>query len=512
MYRSAIANIFGADIAVNGRFEPQTRAGGLLSIGAGSATISADGMELYDTLARGIAEQVVAPQRRRTLFRCEPHNPSQHDDPCARSFLAATGRLLFRRALAQEELAAYVRVAGEVADKTRDFYAGVAAVLSEMLISPDFLYLRRTVIPDPAHPGQARLDSYSTAILLSSYLWDTPPDDTLLTAAEKGDLLTNEGLRQQVDRMLAPPEIEGGVRAFFADMLGFDEYDTLSKDTTFFPEFTPKVIEQSREQTLRTIVDHVVYQKRDYRDLFTTTKTFLTRDLAAIYGVPVADKGDNGQPDRWVPYTYPAGDPRAGILSEISFVALHSPAGRTSPTLRGKALREYVLCQQVPPPPGNVDFKFITDTKNPVLKTTRDRLTAHRSAPMCAGCHKLTDPIGLALENFDGAGAYRETENGAKIDASGQMNGVYFVGPEGLAKAVHDDPAATSCVAQRSFAYAVGRAPASRDVVWQQIEQQFKDSGYNVLALMRAIALSPSTYTVPASALDLKTAQAGRKE
>ena len=513
MYRAAIANVFGADIVINGRFEPQMREAGLLSVGAGSAMISTDGIELYDTLARGIAQQVVAPERRRTLFRCEPQNIKGRDDTCARAFLAATGPLLFRHPLSADELGAYVRIAGETAERKTDFYAGISAVIAEMLISPDFLYLRKTVIPDPEHPGQYRLDSYSSAALLSAYLWAAPPDETLIRAAQNGDLLTSAGLRRQVDRlMLDPQNVEGGVRAFFADMLGFDEYDTLSKDTQFFPEFTPKIVEQSREQTLLTIVDHVVYQKQDYRDLFTTQKTFLTRGLAAIYGVPIADRGDNGQPDHWVPYTYQPGDPRAGILSQISFAALHSPAGRTSPTQRGKALREYLLCQQVPPPPGNVDFKFVTDTKNPALKTTRDRITAHRSEPMCAGCHKLTDPIGLALENFDGAGSFRETENGVKIDTSGQINGVSFVGPAGLAAVVHNDPAATSCVATRSFAFAVGRSPSPQDGAWLKITQQFKASGYSVLALMRAIALSPNTYAVPAPGPNVATAQIAFKE
>jgi hypothetical protein len=171
-----------------------------------------------------------------------------------------------------------------------------------------------------------------------------------------------------------------------------------------------------------------------------------------------------------------------------------------------------LLCQQVPPPPGNVDFKFVTDTKNPALKTTRDRITAHRSEPMCAGCHKLTDPIGLALENFDGAGLFRETENGVKIDTSGQINGVSFVGPAGLAAVIHNDPAATSCVATRSFAFAVGRSPSLQDGAWLKIAQQFKASGYSVLALMRAIALSPSTYAVPAPSPNVATARIALKE
>ena len=143
----------------------------------------------------------------------------------------------------------------------------------------------------------------------------------------------------------------------------------------------------------------------------------------------------------WQPYEFPPNDPRAGILSQVSFVALHSPPGRSSPTLRGKALREIMLCQRVPAPPGNVEFKIVQDTNNPEYKTARARLDVHRTNPVCAGCHKLIDPMGLALENFDGDGAYRTSENGAKIDASGALDGVTFTDAVGLGKAMHDNPA-----------------------------------------------------------------------
>ncbi len=144
-------------------------------------------------------------------------------------------------------------------------------------------------------------------------------------------------------------------------MLGYSDFDTVAKDPSFFPRYTLPVKDESQEQTLRTIVDHLVTRHGDYRDLFTTPHTFLTRALAVLYEVPLVDPSDNGQPQRWIPYTYPPGDPRAGLLSEASFTALFSPSGRTSPTGRGKALREYVLCERVPPPPGNVSFKFVEE-------------------------------------------------------------------------------------------------------------------------------------------------------
>jgi hypothetical protein len=498
-YEQSVADIFGTSINVTGRFEPEVRDEGLMALGDRKASITDTGLERYDDLARAIAAQVVNEKHRSALISCRPRDPKAADDACTRVFVTTVGRLVYRRALKDSEIDRKVRAAAQAANTLHDFYAGISATVADMLISPNFLFRQRNIEPDPAQPGSYRLDGYAKASTLAAFLWNTAPDDLLLKAAESGDIHTKAGLKKQVDRMVsAPSSIEGGVRAFFSDMLGFSDFETLSKDPNFFPRYTLKVRDQSEEQTLRTIVDHVVKRQGDYRDLYTTPNTFLTRSLAALYDVPLIELVDNGQPERWIPYTYPAGDPRAGILAQASFVALHSPAGRTSPTARGKALRENILCQPVPPPPGNVDFKFVQDTSNPVYKTTRDRLTAHRSEAMCAGCHKITDPIGLALENFDSSGAFRTEENGVVIDTTGDLSGVKFTGPVGLAKAIHDDPALTSCVAKRVFAYGAGRSPAADDPQFLRIERKFAESRYNVLELMREVAMSDALYAVPA--------------
>jgi len=282
-------------------------------------------------------------------------------------------------------------------------------------------------------------------------------------------------------------------------MFGFEEFNTLAKDATIYPKFTSLVSDDGHEQTLRTIVDHVVRQNADYRDLFTTRKTFLTPLLGAVYGVPVAKTTPLGAPATWQAYEYPEGDPRAGILTHISFVALHSHPGRTSPTLRGKALRELIMCQKVPDPPGNVEFNLVQETNNPNMKTVRERLAAHATEAMCAGCHRITDPIGLALEHFDSSGGYRTTENGAPIDASGDISGAKFTNSIELANVVRANPAVTSCAVKRTWAYAVGRpqAPADNEAV-KAFEKNFADQGYRFLALMRSIATSDAFYKVEA--------------
>jgi hypothetical protein len=498
-YQQTIADIFGDSIKIDGRFEPEQRDQGLLAIGARVENFTDSGLESYYHIAKGIAAQVIDERHRAALIGCTPRSETNADERCARAFFARVGPLLYRRPLTEQELQDRVAAAGMAADRLHDFYSGIRQSLSEMLISPDFLLRFRRMEPDPKHPGQERMSAYDKAAELSYFLWNTTPDPELMQAAASGQLYSAAGLTRQVNRLLGSPQIGDGIRAFFADMLGFSDFEAVSKDPSFFPRYTPNVGDEAQEQTLRTIVDHIVNRHGDYRDLFTTPHTFLTEDLAALYNVPLIDRTANGQPERWIPYTYPAGDPRAGILSEASFTALWSPPGRTSPTARGKALREHLLCERVPPPPGNVSFKFVDDTSNPQYKTTRDRLIAHRTNPVCAGCHKLTDPIGLALENFDSAGDFRTTENGVLINAAGELNGKQFVGPQGLAVAVHDDPATTSCVARRAFAFETGYMPPTQDARWQQIQQQFATSHYDVVELLRAIALSDLSYSPPES-------------
>jgi hypothetical protein len=506
-YRRAISDIFGSSIVITARFESETRENGLLAIGALSNSVSEDGFERYHEIAKDMAAQVTDKNHRNILIPCTPKSATASDDVCARKFLSAAGRLLYRRPLQKVEIQALVGVSKNVADKKKDFYAGISASLVDLLISPDFLFRYRTLERDPAHPGRSRLDGYSKATILSSFLWNSNPDDLLLKAAEDGSLQTDKGLARHVDRMIASPEVASGVRAFFSDMLGLDKFDVLSKDAKFFPRFTPAAKRDAPEQTLRTIVDHVVHRQGDYRDLFTTRRTFMTRALAAMYGVPLVETTDNARPMRWLPYTYPEGDPRAGILSQASFVALHSGAGRTSPTDRGKNFRLNILCQVVPPPPPDIDFTLIQDISNPKFKTVRDRLEAHRTNPTCAGCHRLMDPMGLAFENFDASGGFRTTENGAPIDTSGEWNGVKFSGPLELTKALHADPAVTACAARKVFAFASGTMPPVNTTQWKDVQAKFAGSNYNFLRLMREIAVSDLLYSVPetrVSALERK--------
>jgi hypothetical protein len=294
---------------------------------------------------------------------------------------------------------------------------------------------------------------------------------------------------------MASPGFERGMRAFFWDMLGFDAFADLSKDPVIYPAFNSQVAQDAQEQTLRTIIDLLVTQRGDYRDVFTTRRTFLTRSLGMVYRLPVATR--NG----FEVGEYPVGSDRAGILTDVSFLALHSHPGRSSATIRGKSIREVFLCQTIPPPPPNVDFTVVQDATNRSMPTARIRLEAHRTQPACASCHRLMDPLGLALENFDGLGTYRATENGARIDASGGLDGHDFSSPAGLGQALHDSPLATRCLVANMYRYAVGRNAVAAERPWiNYLNQSFATTGYRVPQLMRAIATSRTFYAIAPAA------------
>lgn len=498
-YQTIIADVFGPEIQLGGRFEPDVRIDGLLAIGSGHVSVTPSGMEQYDVMADAIASQVTDESRRDVLIPCKPVSEKGPDEACARQFLSKVGRLLFRRPMTDDETQAYVGAANESAKMLQSFYRGLSMSLAAMLESPQFLFRHAVTEPDPDNDGYFRLDAWSKASQLSFFLWNTAPDPELLDAAQSGELHTRRGLKKQVERMVASPRVEASLRAFTSDMFAFDGFATLAKDATIYPYFSAQVAEDAREQTLRTVVDLLLTERGDYRSLFTTRKTFMTQALASVYAVPLPHVGFNGSPDTWQPFEFAADDPRAGILSQVSFVALHSPAGRGSATLRGKALREIMLCQKVPPPPPGVMFELVENTDDPQLKTARSRLDAHVTNPTCAGCHKIMDPVGFSFENFDGSGAYRTTERGVPIDASGDLDGVPFKDALGLGKAMHDNRATPSCLVDRLTAYALGRPAASGERPWvAELKESFADEGYVVPELMREIAASDEFYRVAA--------------
>lgn len=487
-YKRSIEDIFGPGIKVPGRFDPPLREAGLLAIGDGKVVVSASGLEQYELRAREIAAQVLAEDKRKNVLSCGPTSPAAFDKACSTAFLAKYGRLLYRRPLSAPEMATAVNLAGAATQKTGSFYKGLEFGLARLLASPHFIFRAERSERDPK-TGALRLDDYSLATRISFLLSNAPPDAAMLDAAGSGALRTQEGLEQQVDRLIASPRFADGVRAFFSDMFAYEQFDGLSKDQSIYPKFTSQMAKDAQEQALRTIVDLLVTNKGDYRDLFTTRKTFINRNMGSLYQVPVDETAGL---DGWVPYTFGPNDPRAGILTLAGFLMLDpTHEGRSSPTIRGKSVRELFLCQPVPLPPPNVDFSAVQDTGDQVHKTARQRLSVHQENPVCAGCHAITDPIGLAMENYDALGNFRTHENGALIDTSGTFEGKAYKDAISLQQLLRDGPTAPNCVVQRAYEYGVGRPLAPSEDQWLDYAgQSFAADNYQFPALMRRIATS----------------------
>ncbi|MAT51767.1 MAG: hypothetical protein CMK32_11355 [Porticoccaceae bacterium] len=498
-YANTVAYIFGDDIEVPPQFPPVAREDGLLSLGYANTAITPVVVERFYRYGQSVAEQVLGPDRRSYFVPCTPASVKTADGECARDFIVPIGRLLYRRTLSSDEVAAYVDLANTAATQLQDFYQGLSYVLSAMMASPEFVFIWDRLEDDPDNPGQVRLDAYSKASRLSFFFWNSTPDDQLLNAAETGQIHTEEGVRRQVERLVGSPRLKQSIRAFFADMLMFDHFENLAKDSVIYPAYGPGVSGDAAEQSLRTITHHLVDNLGDYRDLFTTRETFLTNTLAALYRVPV-------EPSReFVPHEFAEDSHRDGLLTQVAFLSLHSHPGRSSPTLRGKGLRESLLCQEVPRPPPNVDFSNFEDAAGD-FKTARERLVRHSSDPACANCHKITDPIGLGFENFDGAGQFRAREGGALIDASGELDGIPFADASALGEAVKQHPGTTECVVSRLLANAINRPNRAEDVaVIDDLLGDFAQHGYRITDLMRSIALSEAFFAVAEPSPDVAT-------
>lgn len=493
-YRHAIADAFGPEIEVAGRFEPDNRREGLIAIGSAWVTVTPSGFEQYESMAGYIAEQVVSEAHRERLVPCKPVDPVAPDARCSEAFVRRYGRLLLRRPLGDEDVTPRLAAGAHAAERMGDFYAGLEVILTSLLVSPEFLFRIEEAVPDPDDPRTLRLTDLTLASRLSYLLWNAGPDDALLEAAASGELSRPEGLARQLDRMLASPRLEQGVRALFEDVFRFDEFSEISKDPIRYPAYSSEVAEDAREQTLRVVVDHLVHRPGDYRELFTTRRSFVTRRLGAIYEVPV--RAESG----WEAIEFSADNPRAGLLAHASFNMLHSHPGRSSATLRGVFLRESLLCQDVPAAPADVDFGLFNEDDNPEYRTARDRLAAHASSASCRNCHELTDPIGLGLEVFDGLGRHRTTENGARIDASGELDGYEFADNVELGEAFRDSPLVGACLVENVYRYAVGREPADTERrLMRHLERRLESEDYRLRALLREVATSEGFRTATRS-------------
>ncbi len=486
-YAAAIRDLFGPEVIVPPALEPDVAIDGFDSIGASSSTISARGVEQYEAAAFAIGNQVAESEK--LLGRVLSCKPASADDAaCARTFASALGPRVYRRPLTEPELSQIALVITTSGKTLGSFNKGISYGISRMLQAPYFLYRSSVGEADPENPGQKRYTGYELATRLSFFIWNSIPDDALLEAARSGALGSYEGVGKEVARMLASPKARDGVRNFVREWLHLGELDLLQKDAKLFTTFTPDLGPAAREETLRVFEDLVFDRDADIREVMTTRRTFVTAKLASMYQLPApAAAGAAG----FAPIDLPADGLRSGLLGQLSILSLYAHPTSSSATLRGKFVREKLLCMTIPPPPVNLNTAL--PEPNDKAKTLRDRVQIHFVQPGCSSCHQMTDPIGLGLEQFDGIGRARTKENGAVIDPTGDLDGVSFDGPRGLARAIHDHPRFPGCISKKVYQYAMGSSPdKAQEPTITALTERFGASGYRLKALIALVATSPA--------------------
>lgn len=482
-YHNALRDLLGPQVIVPGPIEPDESYAGLIAIGAGRTTISPWGVEQFESAAYDLAEQALAPgPLREALVPCTPEGTI--DLACASDFVSRFGARAWRRPLSAEEVSVLAATATTGAAALDDFHAGLEIALAAILQSPSFLFRVELGEPDPDVPGERRYTAHEMASRLSFFFWNTTPDDALLAAADSGALLDDEGLRREVERLAGSSRAREGVRSFFSELFELHRLDSLTKDPSIFTHFSPELGALAREETLQVLERLIFVEDADYRDLFTTERTWVDRRLAAIYGVRASVRDGFGE------VVLPREGLRRGLLGQVSFLALRAHPVSSSATLRGKFIRQVILCGEVPPPPVNVNTAL--PEPSGTARTLRERVGEHLANDTCRACHRLMDPIGLGLESFDGIGRLRTEDNGAPIDPTSELDGAAFADPWLLAEGLREHPSVPRCLVRNFYRYATGNVESAGEV--EQIDwltRRFVASGHRVRALLTDIALSP---------------------
>jgi len=398
------------------------------------------------------------PSRER-IFICRPAARAE-EQACAERILASLARRAYRRPIDANDLppllALYQRGA-QGGGFGGGFEAGVRLALQKILVSPEFIFRMELDPPDAAPGSVHRISDVELASRLSFFLWSSIPDDELLAAAERGALSDPSVLAAQVRRMLADPRLQALVENFSGQWLYLRNIAGIQPDSTSFPNFDEN-LRQALAQETELLIESTLREDRSVADLLRTDYIFLNQRLAEHYGI----KGIYGTEFRRVTLDDPQ---RYGLLGQASILTVTSYPNRTAPTIRGKWVLEQLLGTPPPPPPPNVPS--LKDDASTKTLTMRQRMEQHRANPTCAVCHRMMDPLGFSLENFDGLGRWRESTGvgTGPIDSSGVLpDGTTFDGPAGLREVlVGKRDLFVETFTERLLTYALGRGVEQYD-------------------------------------------------
>ncbi len=428
----------------------------------------------------GVSE---TPARRR-VFSCRPLT-AEEASPCAEEIVQRLATEAYRRPLETVDVAGLMTFYDE-GRAEGGFEMGVRVALEAILASPHFVF-RFEEAPANARPGEAfLLEDADVASRLSFFLWGGPPDSVLIALAASGDLNDRSELKRQTERMLADPRSEALATRFASQWLRLQDLEKLDPDVVLYPDYSLQLGLDMRRET-ELFFDGLLRSDRPVLDVVTADYTYLNERLALHYGI----EGVTGDDFRRVQYP---DSRRRGIFGHGSMLAQTSFADRTSPVNRGKWVSEVLLGAPPPPPPPNVPaLDEVEAAGDGRMLTTRERMEMHRQNPTCNSCHRLIDPIGLALDNFDVTGRWRIRENGTGVDVRGELyDGTPLTGPADLSAAL----AARPIPVLRNFtvnllAYALGRRVEYFDMpLVRSIVEDAETDGYTVASFVHGVVQS----------------------
>lgn len=421
------------------------------------------------------------PSRSR-IFVCHPANTSE-EVPCARKILTTLARRAFRRPLTDDSEVDGLMTFYQQGRKEGDFEVGIQQALARVLVAPRFIF-RMEDEPANVKPGAIyKVSDLALASRLSFFLWSSMPDDQLLELASNGKLKDPAVLDQQVRRMLKDPKSDALVKNFAGQWLFLRDLEDLKPDTK---EFDANLRQAMIKET-QMLFDSIVREDRSLLTLLDADYTFVNERLARHYGIP------NIRGDYFRKISLDANSPRRGLLGQGSILTVTSIATRTSPVLRGKWVLQNILGTPPPNPPPNVEINLEADPKAAKPNSLRDRLEQHRRNPVCASCHKIMDPIGFSLENFDLIGKWRGTDGGVPINSSGILvDGTPLNNSADLRKALLGRSDAFMTTATEKFlTYALGRAVDYNDMpTVRSIVRDASKNGDRFSSLVLGIAKS----------------------
>jgi hypothetical protein len=412
------------------------------------------------------------PSRRR-VFTCKP--ASQADEAtCAKQILTTVVRRAYRRAPTEADVEPLLAFYQAERNKTGNFEAGIEIALRRILADPEFIFRFEPPPAGVAANTAYRISDTELASRLSFFLWSSIPDEELLTLAIDGKLRQPAVLERQTRRMLADPKARALVTNFANQWLFLRELKNANPDVTVFPDFDDN-LRQAFQRETEMLFESVMREDRSVLDLLDSDYTFVNERLARHYGIP----NIYGPDFRRV--AVPS-DARRGLLGHGSLQLVTSNPNRTSPVMRGKWILENLIGTAAPTPPP--DVPPLEDKPTATAKSVRERIEQHRASPACAGCHKIMDPIGLAMENFDAIGRWRTSDEGVAIDASGQLvDGTPLNGPASLRKAMLDrQDVFLAALTEKLMMYGVGREtkyydmPAVRSVMRDAAKNRYRFS------------------------------------